>query len=215
MTLVITQVAAVADDGHETSVGNVVLTNASFNPDDDNEWVAAMFRNIAVPQAASLVQAYFEFWITSNSLDEPEHNLYFENSVAPANLSTTGNDISGRTKTSATWWNSTDLGIASGGGWATSPSMLTQAQSLIDNVSWVEGESDILGLVTHFGDNDPDRDLSVGFYELDSTKAPKLVIEYDDGGGEGDTGVNQLFSATTSEGAVAAIWRGPMIAIPY
>lgn len=180
MSLLAIPIVASEDDAHEIASGTVTINAGSSTVvDSTSEWIGYRFRNVTVDQGTPLTSAYMDVTILNDGNDEPLVTIYAEDiDDAPAFAATT-NNISGRTRTSAsTAWSSTNLGVVTAFTIVQTPSILTAIQEVIDRPGWVSG-NDIVVLIQ--GGANSARDLAVAFYDDGSTSKATLYLEFPDG----------------------------------
>jgi hypothetical protein len=180
------QVGDNADDAREASDGSVGLANESI-VDATNEYYGHRWTGVTIPAGATIVTAWIDIWVMADTVDEPDHTIYFEDSAAPAAFTTGANDISSRTPTTATAaLSSADLGVSASGNWIADvqsmpfPELKTIIQELVDSYDYSAG-APMVAIIQ--GGATGTRDLRRMDYSTDSTKGAKLHIEYTEGGG--------------------------------
>lgn len=179
------KVAASADDAHQLSDGTTDVTAIAVNNIDAvDEWIAARFLDVTIPDDATIDVAYLQVGISVAAQDEPDHTLYGENADAPAAFSAGGagtNNISGRTRTTATGtFSSTNLGATTTPTYFNTGSLVSVIEELMAARSYAAGRD--LVIMMH-GSADGARDLGVIFWDGNPDFAPNLHIEYTAAGG--------------------------------
>lgn len=183
-TAVSLQVAASADDAFESSTGVVTLTDPLVASDAVDEWMGWRWDNVTVPPGATIVAASLFVVVDGTTNDEPDHAFYAEDADDAAQFTTGSNDISARSRTTATvTWSSADLAanntkLADGGtGWFQIPDVKTLVQEVVDRGGWASGNA--LVIVCQ-GSADSARDLGIFAYDDATTVAARLEILYED-----------------------------------
>ena len=180
------RVSTANDDAEERTSGTVYLDSSDLELIDDSDYVGEQevgmrFLNVAVPQGATISNAYIEF--ETDELDSVTTNLNFyaqDIDDAPA-FSTTAFDITSRTKTSASVaWNSVPA-------WTTesekhqTPDLSAIIQEVVDRTGWSSG-NDMVIIVNGSGERTAEA------YDGESANAPLLHFEYSLGGANWVTG---------------------------
>lgn len=175
-------VAASADDAIEAAGTVSTATTTAGQIDATNEWIGARWQGVTIPDGATITAAWVELSVANAALDEPQHTIYFENADAPAAFTSTTNDLSSRTRTTASVsWDNANLGASTGvEAYFASPSLVSIIQELMAARSYASGRA-MVCLIQ--GGADALRDLTCTFYDGNPSWAPKLHIEYTTGGG--------------------------------
>jgi hypothetical protein len=103
------RVSQSSDDGEESSGGSVGLTSSDLELvyDGNNQTVGMRFQNVAVPQGATITEAYLQFVIDESNSEATSLTIYGEDLDDPPTFAASSNNISSRTKTTASVpWNS-------------------------------------------------------------------------------------------------------------
>lgn len=129
------------------------------------------FPSVVIPAGATITAATIQLYYDSvQEGDDPRAIIYAVDEANPSAISSYG-DGDGRAKTSA----SVAAALPTSGTWWTSPSLVAIIQELVDSYSYAggaamefvfEGDVSYSGCVLFYD------------YDVDSTKAPKLHIEY-------------------------------------
>ncbi|MFT3929813.1 MAG: PilC/PilY family type IV pilus protein [Spongiibacteraceae bacterium] len=137
---------------------------------------ALRFTDINLPRNATVTSAYLTFTAASSLTDTTALTIKAHASDNSPALSTTSNDITGRSTTSAavTWGASSSPAMAnwSAGTDYQSPNVATIVQEIANRSNWCGGNA-ITFLISGSGHR------IASAYENGSTTAPKLVINYD------------------------------------
>ena len=182
MTILDYQVSASSDDAEEKAADGVcVIDNSSLgylaDLDTTGNWNGFRFLNVTIPNGVTITAAYLSFYLPNSVLDEPDVLIYGIANAIPGTFSYAINNISGRTRTTASVnWSSTGLG--SSAGWYNTSSIVSIIEELMASYSYASGSSMSFVMTSRIGTTN--RDLRVSSYDLsgDTTKAAKLHIEY-------------------------------------
>lgn len=170
------QIAASADDATETD-GSPLINVSVLITDNPNSVVGLRWETSGL-SGATINSAIVQVVPSSTANDEPDHTFYCEDSDAPAQFTTTTNDISDRPRTSASMhWSSGDLG-ANGTNFFSSPEMDTEVQEAVDRPGFAE----VLVVLFH-GGADTNRDLFIRSYDGNTAQAAKLDVDYTEAAG--------------------------------
>ncbi len=196
MATVALQVGSGNDDGREPGSGTPILNDASeiaMLTNSANTWLALRFATGAtIPQGATINTASLEVNIVGTSYDDPDVDVYLEDADNSAALSTSSNNISGRTKTTAkVTWSSTGVGS----GWKSPGDLAAVVQEVVDRGGWVSGNA----LTVLFDSLSSANNLRIRPYEYDTSLAAKLTIDYTASGGGGIT-MHSMYYARVREG---------------
>lgn len=172
------QVAAAVDDARERQDGMAFDSGQAINKMDgdltqNQRWISGFrWDSITIPQGATIEVAYAEMYRNAASQDDPSANLHMED-VDDADDFNTTQDVLSRARTAASaTWQEVDLGV----GFSQTSSIVDPVQEIVDRGTWASGNAMVLLGV---GRDDVDnRDYWPFAYEADTTKAPKLHIEF-------------------------------------
>lgn len=181
-TTVDLQVGASADDADQVISNAVNITNSTFSNDSTGEHTGSRFIS-TIPAGATIDAAAFAININSSFVDEPQHQLRGQAASAPGIFTTTSDDIDGRTRTTATHdWDSANLGASDEfWEWASSSSGAGNGVNIADIIQEnVDALGELTTLVMIFEQHtaNSNRDLGCDLYDGDTSKAPKLHIEF-------------------------------------
>src|SRR5687768_9686663 len=110
-TTITLSVSESEDDAREGSDGSVIVTATSTIVDAVDEFFGIRFRNVQIPQGIHITEAILGVVPSGTLADQPDHPIYCEAADDAAVFTTDANNISSRSRTSATvTWSSTDLG---------------------------------------------------------------------------------------------------------
>ncbi len=187
---VVAQVSTSSDDAEErVSNGNMTLTGTLqlIRSSSQNQYVGVRFRNIGVPQGATIKGARLEFEVNSTNtattdLTVKGHNV--DNSPA---FTATNNSISSRLSTEATTasiaWNGVpNLAVNYK---LVSPDIKTIVQEIVNRGGWTNGNA-MSFLISGSGTK------NVESYDSEPGAAPKLYITYTSSGAWQKTVRDQL-----------------------
>ena len=182
-----------ADDAEEEDNGSVNRTSGDLELvyDGNNQVVGLRFENLNIPNGATIEDAYIQFTSKNGDNANPRKlDIYGEDSDYPFSFGTNDNNVSGRTKTSASvsWYPEEWTGGNQSG-----PDQKTiQIRSIIQEIVDRPGfsmDSPIAIIIEGFG-------MRVArSYEGDDQDAPELCIEFSscpDSDGDGTCDANDL-----------------------
>lgn len=181
-TEIITKVSASADDAFESG-GTVTINGTSGLVDASTEYHGFRFQNITIPQGATINVAYLLVYVSGfGSSDEPLHRLWGDDSDDGSQFTTGANNISGRTKTTASVdWNNANIGQSSnyeGDGffWGGQADIKGIIQEIVDRGGWSSGNSIVL--FDSQPSTDANRDLQFSFYDGNTKFGAVLYVTY-------------------------------------
>ncbi len=161
-----------SDISFDLELGFTNVASSSESSDPYDQKVGLRFRNVQVPQGATITNAYIEFTSGSTSNETATYTIHVENSDNSATFSETSNDISNRSLGSSVNWTVVD-NWTSGGVYQTSE-LTSLVQSIVNRSDWC-GDNAMSFIISSTGT--PERQILS--YDGSSTNAPQLVIEYD------------------------------------
>jgi hypothetical protein len=181
-----------SDDAYQSGTAmNITNTSVANELDATNEYagmrfgtetLAGSFDGVDIAQGLTITAAYLTVQVTLSTTDEPDVLIYGQAADNPGTFTTTNNDISGRTPTTATVaWSNADLGLSANTD-AQSPSLVAIIQEIVDRGGWAAGNALVLIMQ---GSATATRDFRFNLFETSQAAAPRLHIEYDDGVGTG------------------------------
>ena len=147
---------------------------------NEKDYVGLRFQDIEIPKDATITNAYVKFTVQDKKGDDDEAivKIYGEDSDNASTFTSNANDISSRTKTTASitwdipdWKKKNDSGPAQ-----TTPNLSSIIQEIVNRDQWQSGNS-IAILIEQF-DGDEDRDAYA--YDGSKKRAPLLHIEFED-----------------------------------
>lgn len=174
------RVTSGADDANENAAGDVSTSGGStFISDSVNEWFGFRFLGVHIPKDSTINSAILSVIPVNSTVDEPEHTFYGEDADNASGFTagSANNDISGRTRTSASvLWDNADIGTDNAGvNRYSAPDLKTIVQEVVNRSGWVSGNA--LVLVAH-GSADGARDLGIMDFDFSATRTPNLEIDY-------------------------------------
>lgn len=153
------------------------LVYDSYNS-QNNQHVGLLFRNIGIPQNATITNAYIQFTCDETSSGTANLTIHAENSGNSADITTATNNITGRNYYSQTvgWspvsWNS--VGQSSDA--QQTPALTNLVQQIVNRGDWQQGNK-MLFYISGTGTRTAES------YEGSSTNAPKLIVDFTVGSG--------------------------------
>jgi len=109
--------------------------------DATTEYVGLRFQSIAIPQGATITNAYLRVVPSGTAEDEPLVTIAGFDEDNTATFSTTASNITNRTITTATVaWSNTNLS-ATGTSYHNSPALTTIVQEIVDRGGWASGNA--------------------------------------------------------------------------
>lgn len=169
MTTLNLQVSASSDDARENS-GTVGLTAPSINASGTNQKLGFRVDNVTIDQGETVIQALLSLYVTSTDNDTPNGaTIYGDDSDDAATFSTSTNNLSSRTTTTASvTWSGSNIGS----GWA-ALDVTAIVQEIIDRPGWASGNAIAFVLYGVSG-----MALTITTYDGNPSQAAKLDIEY-------------------------------------
>ena len=165
-----TSVAASSDDARQSGgSGTMNLTGSTINSGATNTWIGLRFTNVTIPAGSTINSAYISVRTTTE--DDPDLDIYGEDTDDAATFTTTNNDISGRTLTTAKVnWTATNIGTAT---WCNSPDIATVIQEIIDRAGWSSGNDIAIILDTLSASG-----MIIRAYDGGTGDYPSITIDY-------------------------------------
>lgn len=168
-TTVTTSISDDDDDVNEESDGDMKLSSDDLKL--GKYMVGLRFQSIAIPQGATITEAYVTFTASSDKSDATSVRIYAEDTDDASSFSSSDDDLSDRTKTSTY----VDWKISS---WDkkeryNTPDIKSVVQSLVKRSGWSNGnDMNIIFTLT-------DGERKAYSHDDDDEKAPILVIKYE------------------------------------
>jgi type IV pilus assembly protein PilY1 len=203
-TSVIKRVAANSDDAFEDD-GEMELSRDSIKVNKNApRHIGVRFTGVTVPPGATITSAFLDFWIERKKTADTNIKIFAQNVDNPATFSSSDNDISSRSYTSAVDWN----GVASADDDVkiTSPDIKSLVQTIVNRGfsgnpgNWASGNAIAFKLEASKGNR------VFWSREGESSRRPKLRIEY---GGGAVAAADSIPGMTMTTGL-----RFPVINIP-
>ncbi|MCP3905744.1 MAG: VCBS repeat-containing protein [Planctomycetes bacterium] len=164
------QVSASSDDAMEDG-GSVTLSDSKHEM-GGKPWNGFRFTNVTVPKFATITSAYLEFKADDSTSGDVDLTIYGQDADNPGTFTDTSSDVSGRTKTSASYaWNNVEAWTA--GSWHQTPSLVSIVQEIVNRPGFASGNA----MVFLFSDMASDKRIARA-YEAAAADAAKLHIEY-------------------------------------
>lgn len=171
------RVGSSADDVEESlDDGSIVTSSSDLELINDSgqhgmQTVGMHFRNITIPQGATITNAYLEFTVDEVDSGATNVTIYGDDSDNATPFGTTAFNVSSRTKTSAAVaWNIPAWETV--GTTQQSPELKTVVQEIVSRGGWQSGNSMVF-VVTGSGERTAES------YDGSAADAPLLVIEYE------------------------------------
>lgn len=165
------ELATSASDDAEQDGTSMNLTSSDL--DFGDKMVGIIFSSASIPQGAVIEEAYLELVSNGSYTSATTFSMYGEDTDNPISFSSSSNDISNRTPTTATvswtpsYWSAADITY-------TSPDLSEVIQEITDRSGWSSG-NDINIITTQTSGNRGARS-----FNNSSTNAPKLIVKYSD-----------------------------------
>ena len=174
-----TQAGTSTDDADESWSGTIDLTDTkvlTWGGGSGGSTAGIRFGSVPIPAGATIVASYLSVLLYNSGVDSPSIDIYAEDGDSPGTFTSTTNDITNRTKTTAkTAWSDTDLALT----WQGSPSLNDVIQEITDRPGWASGNA-LAFILDPVGSRS---DFYFRSYDHAAANAPKLHTEYATGGG--------------------------------
>ncbi len=166
-----------SDDAEEVvSSGSIGLSSTDLEliRDGSNQYVGIRFRNITIPQNATIQSAEIEFEIDEQYSESTSLDIYGQLALNPSIFSSSNGDISSRTVTtnSISWSNLPNKSVDEK---LTTPDISTVVQEIIDQSGWSSSGNSMVFILTGSGRR------TVESHNGESGAAPLLRINYTTG----------------------------------
>ncbi|WP_095045564.1 hypothetical protein [Candidatus Promineifilum breve] len=178
-------ISASGDDARETG-GSVNLTGANVTFQANNHYGGLRFVNVTIPAGSTINSAGLTVILPSASFDDPDLTIWGQDSDDAATFTTTANDVSGRTATTATTlWTAGNIGT----GAKTSPSLAGIIQEIINRAGWASGND--IALILKANSTSPFR---YNAYDGGGADYATLAVDYTapSGGGQPARTIHQF-----------------------
>ena len=183
MTTFAKAIAASADDGYEPG-GTMDLTGLVINISGTALRALWRFTGVTVPKGSTINSATLALNFTSGSYDDPNFDIYCEDVDDGTALTTTTNDISNRTLTTAkVTWNASSVGT----GIKTTPSFASSVQEVIDRDGWASGNAlNVIGVgnsgsafrISTWDSSNPEAEITIDYTPPSSSGATVKAMYY-------------------------------------
>jgi hypothetical protein len=165
------KVGASSDDARENS-GTVGLTAGTINTSGLNQRLGFRFTNVTVPQGATVTATGFGLYLTTTTADSPANaTIHGHDTDNAATFTTSTNNISNRTLTTASHTYSSSLTDVGVGYWGVD--ITSVIQEIIDRPGWASGNSIVIIVRGATGTN-----MTVQTWDGDPDNAAYLDINY-------------------------------------
>ena len=163
------QVGASSDDARQVGVTMSALNAVNIKISASDRRGGFRFTGVSIPQGSTIDTATMQVNVENVSNDDPDVIIYGEDADNTSTFTTTNNDITDRTQTTAsTTWNSTGIGA----GFQTTPSIQAIIQEIVDRPSF--GESTMV--ILFYGQSS--NSIQILTYDQSTSNAAKLDIDY-------------------------------------
>lgn len=130
-------ITASADDAAQ-NVANMNLTGSNITINDATKWAGLLFKNVTIAQGDTITTAPLTVEIGSLSFDDPDVDIWAEDVDNAATFTTTNNDITNRTPTTAVvQWTASSVGTGS----VVGPDLAAVIQEIVSRPGWVSGNA--------------------------------------------------------------------------
>ncbi|NLR94390.1 InlB B-repeat-containing protein, partial [Flammeovirga agarivorans] len=176
------------DDAEEAESGLVSTSSTDLELVYDdlenagNQMVGIRFRDINIPQGATITNAFIQFTAAENKNDNGSLTIHAQFANRPSTFTTNTNDISLRPKTTASvaWtpaaWNT----VGEAGSAQRTPDLKNIVQEIVNRSGWAQGH--LVFIIQGTG-----RRVAKAYTNSSPADAPKLTITYEDNGSSSRT----------------------------
>lgn len=165
------QVSAGADDADQTPGGDMDLTRNYLRVQAENAYVGMRFGSISIESNQDISSATLQIYLHSTAYDDAQITIYGEDADDGGTFTSTSNDISDRTKTTA-FVTVSQTGLAAGGALWYSIDVTAIVEEITERAGWSSGNDLNFIVVGNSGTG-----LRWRSYEhTDPTQASKLNI---------------------------------------
>jgi hypothetical protein len=149
------QISSNTDDAYQRSntLMEVYLAYIAYGSYNNSLWTGLRFQGITLPVGAYVTEAYLNHYAYVSDSNNMHQDFWAEDGASPGTFTTGANNISNRTRTTATIGWSPAPWVA--GNWYKSPNLKTLIQELVDTYDYSTGADMVL--ISKFD--------SVGLYE--------------------------------------------------
>lgn len=149
------------------------MSRTSSDLDMGEEWIGLRFQGLTIPQGATITNAYIQFTADASDNGSTSLRIYGEDEDDADQFSSSDDDITDRTRTSA-YKNWTPTSWTSNSTY-NSEDIKTIVQEIVNRTGWSSGNDMAFIIKPISGERD------AYSYNQSSSKAPLLVIEYQNG----------------------------------
>ena len=168
-----TSVGASSDDAHQSGA-SMDLTGTTWALTAEDRWGGLRFTGVTIGQGDTIDAASVSLEVISASFDDADFDIYGEDVDDAATFTTTNNDISGRTLTTAkVTWTATAMGT----GIKASPDIKTVIQEIVDRAGWASGNDIVI-----IFDCLTNANARFASWDHATQAAPSISIDYTAGG---------------------------------
>lgn len=174
------RVTADNDDAEERPDGSMYRSSSDLELTRDGGYqkVGMRFKNITIPQGATIITAYIEFTVDETDAEDGTLTIVGEDIDDADGFSSSDDDITDRTPTSVSvdWILSDENRWNSVGSKKQTPEIRTIVQEIVNRGGWSSG-NDMVIIISGSGERVAES------HDGSSSKAPKIHIEYEIGPG--------------------------------
>lgn len=171
------RISSSSNDAEEENDGDMTLTGSSLDINEDND-VGLRFTNISVPQGATINSAFIDFWVRTDTGENPDVDIFIQNVDNASAISSNDDDLTDRSywSTNVEWENVPD---PSANTQVTTPDLKDQVQHIVSSSGWNPGQA----MLFYFREEDNSNDESA-FQSYDNSgtvgnnRHPRLRINY-------------------------------------
>lgn len=128
-------ITASADDARQNA-GTVTLTGTNITIEATNQYGGLRFQNVTIPNASTISAATLTVDVNALTYDDPDVDIWGEDTDDAAAFTTASNNISGRTATTAVvQWTASSVGT----GAEVSPDISSIIQEIVNRAGWASG----------------------------------------------------------------------------
>lgn len=168
------QTNASENDAGETAAGVAAINTTTLRLFASSAaWIGFRFTGATIPRGSTIDVAYVETFCNNAGRDTADATIWCEGADSPAVFTTNNNDISGRTRTTASvTWSAANILGDTGNQFIQWPSLVSIIQEVVDRPGFDENTIVIIA-----NDNGAS-DLQITTWDGNPGNAPKLHIEY-------------------------------------
>jgi len=169
------------DDVEQNGVNGSMYMNSSdielvADGSRGDQIIGLRFRNIDIPQGATINNAYIQFTVDETNSGSCNLTIKGQDVDDASAFSTSTNNVSNRTTTSASksWSPSSWNSVGAAGNDQATPNISNIIQEIVDRSGW-SNNNDMVIIITGSGERTAES------YNGSSSKAARLIVEYTDG----------------------------------